>query len=91
MQRREEAPTMGRPREAQRGKHRPTDRQKDTGRLRDREEEKRDRDKARCSWRQNYGDTDRDIGETQRQGDTVINPSANFLKCPLCARHCSRC
>lgn len=82
---------MGRPREAQRGKHRPTDGRKDTGRPRDREEEKRDRDKVRCGWRQNYGDTDRDIEETQRRGDTVINPSAHFLKCPLCARHCSRC
>lgn len=52
----EEAPTKGRPREAQRGKHRPRDRQslEDLGM----EEEKRDGDQGGCSWRQSYGDTE---------------------------------
>lgn len=31
----------------------------------------------------------RDMEETQRQGNTFINLSANFLKYLLCARHCS--
>lgn len=83
---RKEVPTMSRLREAQAGRHRPRDGQKDAERPGGREGRKTKWDSTEDS----YGDRVQGCGRNTGKETRSFILSANFLKHPLCARHCSR-